>query len=276
MLDLNLRNFIDALASLNVAQTRAHSLGRPTDLVPNEEMARINDFLSRIVYDCRNFQMPMSLYRISRLVTIMRGNCFYSQMDSELGELFSAVEADARDEYFAHYDKIKSRHIRTSDDQWAGIFECFPSSKHEIVSGLDCFGLGHNEACVFHMARAAEIGLRIIGQSLGVLALKGGTPIEWATWGQVLKEVDDRVGAIRHRQNGPQKDEALQFYNLVLGDLRAIQSLYRDPTMHLRDDYSDGEADGAIFRVHSLLAMLATRLDERAAGPIDWGFSAGS
>ena len=77
-------------------------------------------------------------------------------------------------------------------------------------------------------------------------------PIEWDTWDQILGAIEPEVERInRNWSNGPSKEAALAFYNVVLADLRAIKALYRDPTMHLREAYNDGEAQGAMLRAQS-------------------------
>ena len=63
---------------------------------------------------------------------------------------------------------------------------------------------------------------------------------------------------------------ALAFYEPVLSDLRAIQSLYRDQTMHLRDMYDDGEAQSAMFRVQQLMTILSAKLSESSIRSIPW------
>jgi hypothetical protein len=50
-----------------------------------------------------------------------------------------------------------------------------------------------------------------------------------------------------------------------------MRDLYRDPTMHFRERYDKGQAASAIFRVHSLMSSLASKLTESKTKKIKWG-----
>ena len=62
----------------------------------------------------------------------------------------------------------------------------------------------------------------------------------------------------------------MAFYNSVLSDLRAIQDLYRNRTMHLRGNYDEGQAQSAIIRAKHLMETLAGRLAEPSIKRIRW------
>jgi hypothetical protein len=89
--------------------------------------------------------------------------------------------------------------------------------------------------------------------------------------GTFLRRSNRGVDELRKKPNGPNKEEALKFYYTALSDLRTIQNLYRDPSMHLRSEYDDGETQSAIFRVKSLMNILSVKMDENSQGPISWG-----
>jgi hypothetical protein len=198
------------------------------------------------------------------------GAVMYGHLEREIDELFAAVQLDANDEFFCHYDKKNVDQIRFVEDGWSDVFAAYPGAKPEIIAGVDCFALGHNAACVFHMCRVAEIGLRAIGRERGVELAKSAQWIEYATWGAILGAIEPEVEKIRKKRRGPVRDEALKFYDSILSDLRAILNLYRDPSMHFRDSYNDGEASGAIFRVKSLMKALSSKLSEDDEEPISW------
>jgi len=192
-----------------------------------------------------------------------------AQIYAKMEVLYQSLRVSFSDRLAYCYPKDKGDIFRRWKDDWDIVYTNFASARLDIVEGIDCYALGHNMACVFHMARVGEIGLRAIGRERGIQSLKGGVPIEWATWGQVLQEIEPKTEDIRKNEpKGPKKEHALQFYNTVLSNLRAIRNLYRDPTMHFRDNYDDGEAQSAIFRVRSLMTMLSSKLDENSIGPI--------
>lgn len=272
MIDFHLRSFMEALSNLETAQTRAR-VANPEEFVSLEQLALIGDNLARIKGECSNLDMPISKHRLAKLMTLFRpGACSTNEcLSHEIDELFNAVEIDARDQYFCHYRKDRITFILRMEEDWSLAFEAFPSIRAEVSAGVDCYALAHNTASIFHMARVGEIGLRVIGRERGVRELRRNVPIEWGTWGAVFKAIEPQIESIRkQRPNGPQKAAALAFYDAVLSDLHAIQSLYRDPTMHFRRAYDDGEAQSAMFRVKSLMTTLACKLNENSTRKISW------
>jgi hypothetical protein len=71
---------------------------------------------------------------------------------------------------------------------------------------------------------------------------------------------------------GPKRDAAQNFYDVALSDMRMMQGLYRDPTMHFREKHGQGEAFDAISRVKDFMPILAGKLDEaHPRRKIRWG-----
>jgi hypothetical protein len=200
----------------------------------------------------------------------LRPEISYAMVVNELHILEQSIEDDIHTEYFYHYPHQKGILLLRVAGDWQISITSFPSAKAEIESAIDCYAMGHNTACVFHMMRATEIGLRAIARERKVRTVRAKTPIEWGTWNDVLRAIEQQLTVIRQATAGPNKDAALAFYNGAISDLRALQDLYRDRTMHLRETYDDGQAQSAMYRVHSLLDNLASRLNETTARQIRW------
>jgi hypothetical protein len=275
MIDFHLREFMKALAEIEHARIVAH-LGDRDEFVSQEDTKAIGDQLSRIKHVCKYLRMPRATERLDKITMLFSQSTSstYGHLFSEIYELLDAIERDASDEYFCHYRKDRLIYLQKIDTDWKLVFEKFKSTKEEIAAGIDCYALGYNTACVFHMSRVGEIGLRIIAHERSVKAIKGkkGIPIhlEWANWGQVFNAMEPAIKEIKQKPNGSQRDAALAFYETILSDLHAIQSLYRDQTMHLRKSYDDGEAQSAMFRVRELMATLSSKLSENSTRQIPW------
>jgi hypothetical protein len=206
--------------------------------------------------------------------------CTYSELAAILERLWDDLLEGAKQEYFFHYSKEVASIARPVAEgfgvgpEWETIVAKFKSSKREIEAGMDCFAFGDFPGCVFHMMRIAELGLRAIARERGVRSLRGKRgqpkPIEWGTWQDVFEAIEKKVSEIHNATQGPDRDDALAFYQTALSDLRLMRSLYRDPTMHFRETYDKGEAYSAIFRTNTLMNMLAKRLNEENPRKIGW------
>jgi hypothetical protein len=205
---------------------------------------------------------------------VMIGNRLHTQIN--WGDLFESLKRLCEEinvgigrECFFHYKRDRAILLFRTEQEWDKIIKAFPSTKQEILFGVDAYAFENNSACVFHMSRVAEIGLRALAKERGLKVIRKHIPIEWGTWGDILKALDEKVVDITKQSNGPQKDKAFEFYKTVLSDLRAIQGL-RDRTMHFRDNYDQGETQSAMFRTKSLMTMLASKLSESSNREIPW------
>lgn len=79
-----------------------------------------------------------------------------------LETLTKQIELQIQGEAFFHYSREYDRFLVEAEKDWAPIFLAFPSIKPEVMSGIDCYAIGHSTACVFYMMRAAEFSLRIL------------------------------------------------------------------------------------------------------------------
>lgn len=272
MINFRLRAFIDALADLNVGQTRAR-MADPDTFPTIEGIDLIRQNLAAIDRETTALSLPLARSRLARVAMFFTygATTTYGALSHEIDELFNAVERDAGDQFFCHYDNARIGFLQRMPSEWASVLAAFPSAKPEIEAGVDCYALGHNTACVFHMVRVAEIGLRVAARERGIKNARKDVPLDWGTWGQVFGAIEGQLKAIRNKPPGPKKEAALTFYDTVLSDLHAIQSLFRDRTMHLRKVYDDGEAQSAMFRARELMATLARMRTENSTRSIPWG-----
>ena len=274
MIDFHLRRFIEALEKMETVETISRLRGKDEYPFP-EWISFINKNLAAVQKEVNNLNMKTAIYRIDEIKHNFStaGSASFDVLVQEISELRKAIKLNSRDEYFHHYQKDRLTYLHRINDDWGSVFQNFKSAKLEIVSGVDCYALGHNTACVFHMCRVCEIGLRAIAKERGIKTLKKRgvlVPVEWGTWGEVFQRLDPAIEEIRKKPRGEKKDAALSFYETIRADLKAIQSLYRDQTMHLRGNYEDSEAQSAMFRVRELMTTLASKLDETSIKKIAW------
>lgn len=272
MMNFMLSTYGYLLRGIDSAQgfANAHS---PNTRIRDDEAKELGENMQQLLQTASRLEMHGAQARLKRILELLKNSPSWADLAAQMQVLREAFEDDSYDAYVYVYPPSKVAPLVKSGDEWGVVFKAFPSVSAEVESGLDCYALGHNTACIFHMCRVTEVGLRAIGSERGVATVRRGVPIEWATWGQVFQAIEPAIVDIRkNRPNGPRKDEALAFYDTVLSDLRAIQSLFRDQTMHLRERYDEGEAQGAIFRARELMTKLANKINESSTAPIEWGF----
>jgi hypothetical protein len=79
---------------------------------------------------------------------------------AEVRTLREAFESGLRFKRFYLYPQAKGQLCIKFEDDWAIANRAFPKAKDDAKAAVDCYGLGHNTASVFHSMRVVEHGLR--------------------------------------------------------------------------------------------------------------------
>src|SRR5215204_5907005 len=66
----------------------------------------------------------------------------------------------------------------------------FPKANKEITEAGNCYAAGNNTACVFHLMRAVELGVRPLVKHLKVGLQR---PVELCEWGQIVRGLEDAI-----------------------------------------------------------------------------------
>lgn len=94
-------------------------------------------------------------------------------------------------------------------------------------------------------------------------------PIEWAVWQDLI----DHVGvegrkAAAAQPKGPKRDAARDFYSGAVHHFEGFKDRYRNAVMHVRADYSELDALGALNQVRDFMNGLSAKIGEKTKTPI--------
>ena len=135
-------------------------------------------------------------------------------LEDELGvKLFLFVPSE-RAKYHEHNGTSRLR-------AWA----TFPQASKETTHAGNCYAVAEYTACVFHCARAVEVGLHPVHACLGIAEPPPGA--DRNNWGQILKRIKD---AIEARGKGALASMKLKHVDLATGsvfqDAREVQTKF--------------------------------------------------
>jgi len=138
----------------------------------------------------------------------------------------------------------------------------FREAFEDMYDAGTCYAADMPTACVFHLTRVAEFGLRALARKLRVSLRDHGKPcqVEYATWNKVLDSIDGKIRTIREKAAGQKKNEQLRFYADAANHCRHIRDLYRNEVSHTRTRFNEHEAFAAMNRIADFMQLLAEGL----------------
>jgi hypothetical protein len=204
--------------------------------------------------------------RVVRIWNIWNSPVTYAQLGMELKPLLEGFEDDLQKEYFYHYPRQKAITLLRIPGDWAASLSAFSSIRSEIDAGVDCYAIGHCAACIFHMMRVAEIGMRALARERQVSFPKH--PLEWAEWENIIDQIEAKAkAASAGMSRGPERDAARAFYSAAVAQLRAFKET-RNQIMHMRGSFDELDAQRAINQVRDFMNGLSAKVGEKTRRPI--------
>jgi hypothetical protein len=241
MLELNARDFIelihDLLGSEQAIRGKSGELGPMLAATRDKANAEVIPLLKKL-------ELPVSTKVAEEMIG---GAETIERFHEAIGQLWNtlALELDGRKFYSPafHYLRYFEQPKLFGDD----VFDKFPSANNDIFEAGTCLALERGTACVMHLMRVCEVGLKALAAALSVPPQNN--------WGADLREIDKALNA-RPGARGP--DE--QFYAEVRVTLDGVRAAWRNPTMHIENSYSPERAEEILISVRALMRHLATRL----------------
>lgn len=134
------------------------------------------------------------------------------------------------------------------------VYDSFPPARDDIKFAGNCYAHGLYTACVFHLMRAVEHGLRKIARQLKV---PFPATYELKTWEQLLKAIEVEIGKIILQPKTPKRLKDLKFYNPIPLEFRFFKDAWRNHVMHTRAEYDEYEAMRIMVHVKELMQHIA-------------------
>jgi len=133
-----------------------------------------------------------------------------------------------------------------------GVQDAFPSAAFDFEEAGKCLALGRGTACVMHLSRVVETGLKALVKELGL-------PVR-PDWGRHLSDIEKAL-TDRYKSSGTRTPDEL-FFAEAAAQLGHIKNAWRNPTMHVDRTYTEETAEEIFRAVRSFMRHLATRVHE--------------
>jgi hypothetical protein len=184
---------------------------------------------------------------------------FQALLRSELGrQLF--LEVDAQDAHFFEQEHLFGE----------GVYDAFKSARDDIKEAGNCLACGRATATVFHLMRAAEIGLALLllTEECNLLSVPTSRST-YANGKKFISRLENKVAEIQNYKLSHAREKQLTFYHGAMVELRAFKSI-RNPTMHARETYDIHQARSAMTHISVFMRILAEKISESKRTPKKW------
>jgi hypothetical protein len=176
-----------------------------------------------------------------------------------LQELRREIQREVRLLVLMRIPTDKARYYQHSPSELFGseTVAAFRSTERDIEEAAKCYAAGRNTACVMHVQKILERGLRELGRALDVSNVE-----HLPSWDAILLKIDRELQK-RHNEKpeGWAVDEP--FYAEAAAFLREVQKAWRNPSTHIGNPYDEEKALEVFDSVKKFMRHLATRLKEK-------------
>jgi hypothetical protein len=226
-----------------------HEEQRQSNIQALTEMAEESKLYS-LLSTCDQF------YRMTR--TLERGGT-EADFNLMIPDLLNRLEDDCKRLWIMMLDPDHIRYVQDSQPfDSKGIPTAnqvsmrFPSASEDISEAGKCLALERSTACVMHLSRVMESGLKTLAMAVGVKHQND--------WGKYLNEIDIELQK-RFKTSGARTAEE-RFFAEAQITFDAVRRAWRNPTMHVDKTYTMERAEEIMLSVRLFMRHLASNLSE--------------
>ncbi|MBI4188602.1 MAG: hypothetical protein HY529_05295 [Chloroflexi bacterium] len=193
--------------------------------------------------------------QISRVEEVIsKPGCSGIEMSTLLVELSNNIIMELTASCFLRIPENRhAYYVQTTPPFGTEVADAFPLANNDISSAGRCLALDEWTACVFHLMRVLEIGLRDLAKRVGL----DNSAMELENWKTVIDQIEKRIRELDQAPKSITKSEVLQFYSEAATCFRSFKDAWRNHVSHSRANYSERDAITVYNSVDSFMQMLA-------------------
>lgn len=180
----------------------------------------------------------------------------------DLEHIQTSLRVELEQHHFLYIPSSRAKYLRKSSLFGPSVHKSFPEAREDIKSAGTAFAVELYAACIFHLMRVAEYGLRELGRKLKVqLTDKSkGVPLEYSDWNKVISGVRLNLNAARSLPQGAKKQRNLEMYSRAADHCEYMKDIWRNSISHARGSHSQPDALQAMEHVKGFMQLLASDL----------------
>jgi hypothetical protein len=261
----NVWQLANALAFLTQMQIDAEERLR-VDGDSSVSAERMNNYyvplLKLVSAECERLELTAALYRLAPFNQEIRQGISWSELRNQSKTMLEAIHSELCYRRFAFVQTPKATMHDRFGHTWEPIWSVIADAKEDSQRAIDCYALEQDTACVFHLMRVAEFGLRFLAKKLRVRITHKGKkcPIEYGDWEKVITEIKNKITQARQSASVPKRQARLELYSDAADHCTFMKDIWRNNVSHARKPYNDSEALAVFDRVRDFMRFLADKM----------------
>mgnify|MGYP001485739348 CR=1 FL=1 len=175
-----------------------------------------------------------------------------------------AIEIELRQKLFLYVRESFAKYYGQEKLFSDAVYDRFRSARDDIKAAGNCYAVGQDAACAFHLMRVIELGLRVVADDMGISWAQG---IEYKELGPIIDKLEAELDKRRKVAATPpldsKKEAELVYLRTVITETAFYKDVKRNPFLHVRVTYNEGEALGLLLRVREFMQTIAERVQEK-------------
>lgn len=204
---------------------------------------------------CHEIGLVLSARQIARMLERLNGPYSFQKISQDAQELHYRIIDEAAARKFFQMDTDTVVFYEKPSLFGQPVTDKFPSAIFDIEEAGKCYALGRNTACVMHLMRVMEVGLKAVA-----VAMQVPDPGK-ANWNTLIDQINAQIKQAK-ASKGVAWLASEQFFTEVSAHLFAVKNAWRNNVMHADKSYSEDVALDILNAVKGFMRHAAEHLDE--------------
>lgn len=219
--------------------------------------------LTPIVKEFRNIGLSLTADTTEDIIKELQSGSrrSFDWLHTQAENIESLAEKELKGKFFLYIPPERARFWPTMKNR--NVFgdevqKKFPSAEFDIGNSGVCLATMMPTASVFHLMRALEIGLRALGDALGVST-------DHKNWQNALEQIESKIREMPKDprwKKQPDFKEQQQYYSECAAHFSILKDAWRNHTMHGRAIYNEDQGELILLTVKAFMQKLALRLHD--------------
>lgn len=237
----------------NTSQSSPVRYQNPAFGYTSEHHAAYCAFFMRIKDRCDQLNLDVCLVKLNKIIQSHCTRAYtYWQLREDLKVLRERINDEVSSRLFMFIPPERAKYYQNQMLFGQKVEERFPRAADDIAEAGKCFAAGRWTGVVFHLMRVMEIGVQEFAAKLRV-----SLPSD-KMWGQMLNEIDQTITGMP-RRTAKQREKATPLEEAAVY-LHHVKNVWRNPTMHPKESYTEEEAERVFSNVKHYMQHLVTIL----------------